>query len=505
MYESLPAGADALLRGERDGTLTRRELFLRLSALGLAPHLLRGDLGLASQVPAPPSNVRVLYGNKRVVSPSDLRFLGFMRYPTSAGLLYYSRPSTAFRRVSGQLRFFTYGDWPPPSNSPVQEFAIPDTAPSRTLASAPFLSLVKDWGDVRSGHIRTTTNDGSEPTFGNLPGGLHWDEARNTLWWTYGSSYVPTESHPTVGATVLDDKAGTYQTFGPWRTEWNAQLTLGAMGQIPPAFAAAYTNGKSVGMMANQSAGNAGSPHGAVLCAATLPDPRTTPVDAIGSTHFTVANHGLILHDLSHRQVRDDRYKLCDYVQKYVCSGGITLEAGQKIWSSQNVGMGTNDTMCSFAWIDLPDKHGLLYFGQLATTPTGYTAPYDADGLIHRGYASLGVGPNGLAVCCHGQEDAFFQSTGPWAHCIVPMGWIYNPDDLVATATKKADLWTRTPTSTFQWRDLIPELDRNYGWTFGSGAYFDPSSRRVYVTLSRHDRVTFPPHPRPVLMVFEVP
>ena len=168
--------------------------------------------------------------------------------------------------MSGQLRFFTYGDWPPPSNSPVQEFAIPDTAPSRTLASAPFLSLVKDWGDVRSGHIRTTTNDGSEPTFGNLPGGLHWDEARNALWWTYGSSYVPTESHPTVGATVLDDKAGTYQTFGPWRTEWNAQLTLGAMGQIPPAFAAAYTNGKSVGMMANQSAGNAGSPpHGAVL------------------------------------------------------------------------------------------------------------------------------------------------------------------------------------------------------------------------------------------------
>ena len=176
MYESLLPGVDALLRGERDGTMTRRELFGRLSALGLAPHLLRSGLDLQSQAPAPPANPRVFYGTKRVISPGEVRFLGFMRFPTTAGLLYYARPSIAFRRVGGQLRFFT-------SNSSVQEFSIPDTAPSRASASAPFLDMVKDWGDVRAGHIRTTTNDGSEPTFGNLPGGMYWDEGRTALWW----------------------------------------------------------------------------------------------------------------------------------------------------------------------------------------------------------------------------------------------------------------------------------------------------------------------------------
>jgi hypothetical protein len=161
--------------------------------------------------------------------------------------------------------------------------------------------------------------------------------------------------------------------------------------------------------------------------------------------------------------------------------------------------------MTSCAWIDLPDKHGLLYFGHLVTTPEGYVAPGDPDGFVHEWYgAPLRNDGSAPKTCCHGQDDPFWQATGPGAHYRVPMGWIYNPDDLVATAQKKADLWSRTPTSTFQWRKYVPSLNPRYPSGMWAGSVFDKVNRRLYALLSRHDEITVPPNPRPVILVFDV-
>ena len=71
-------------------------------------------------------------------------------------------------------------------------------------------------------------------------------------------------------------------------------------------------------------------------------------------------------------------------------SGTLTLDQrsalSQQLREIRDKAAGQDDSMLSCAWIDLPDKHGLLYFGQLVTTPVGYTAPGDPDGFVHMWY-----------------------------------------------------------------------------------------------------------------------
>jgi hypothetical protein len=259
--------------------------------------------------------------------------------------------------------------------------------------------------------------------------------------------------------------------------------------------------------MASFSAGIAQSPFGANLSAIALPDPTTTPPDVTTNTHWTVANHGIVLHDRDHRQSRDTRYKFCGWKTKYDCKLGSIVEPGVPLFGGPELGSNSDDTMHSCVWVDLPEKHGLMYFGTLATTPEGYSAPGDPDGYVHQWYGSAyhGTSPSGLPqVCCHDQDDPFWTSTGPGTHYRVGMGWIYNPADLVATAQKKASLWSLTPSNTFEWRKYVPILNPRYPAGMFPGAYFDAATRRVYVAIARHDVITAPPHPRPALMVFEL-
>ena len=52
---------------------------------------------------------------------------------------------------------------------------------------------------------------------------------------------------------------------------------------------------------------------------------------------------------------------------------------------------------------------------------------------------------------------------------------------------------------------IAPQMNDRYpAAVFGAGAVFDAATRRIYVVLSKHDTVTAAPHPRPVIMVFQV-
>lgn len=486
---------------------TRRQM---LRVMGLASAA--GSVALGSEAyaqsspPSAPQNVRIGSGEptpaptalnaRAVLTAGDLRFVGFIRFPSSVGNLWYTHPSLAMRTVAGNRRAFIFGNIPT-DNSPVYEFDLPDAPPQQSLESAPTAILRKNWGEIQAG--RTLTGGDSRAM-----GGLYWDASRNALWWSYGAGYVPTSHHPTIGATILNDQSGTFQSYGPWRTQWTSQRTRGAFASLPSAFASAYTAGNSVGVMSHQASGNATSPFGAILSAIKLPDPTSTPPDTVGSTHFTCANQGIILHDLDHPQSRDARYKVCGWNVRYDCSKGTYITPGTQVFGGPEPSAGENDTMNACVWVDLPDKHGLLYFGQLVTTPAGYRASGDPDGLVHMGYGDLGATAK-PGSCCHGQDDPFWQATGPFAHYRVPMGWIYNPTDLIASAQGQAALWSRTPATSFQWKSLVPQLaDRYASFVWGAGAVFDAPTRRIYALLAHHDTVTSPPWSRPVLMVFEV-
>jgi hypothetical protein len=277
------------------------------------------------------------------------------------------------------------------------------------------------------------------------------------------------------------------------------------MCTIPDAWAKAYTDGKTVGIMASQASGNASSPFGAALSAMALPDPANTTADVLSSTHWTIGSHGILLHDIGHRQTRDTNYRTCGWRKLYDCKAGADITPGPGLFGGFDPAAGESDTMSSMAWVDLPDKQGLIYFGQLVTTPVGYKAPGDPDGLVHMWYGDpFRLDGSPPQTCCHGQDDPWWGATGPGAHYRVPMGWIYSPKDLIAPAQKKADVWSRTPTSTFQWHTVVPAMAGRLPSGMWGGAVFDKPSRRLYVVIKGKDNITSPPHSRPMVMVFEI-
>jgi hypothetical protein len=483
-------------------SMTRRQLLATVAKVGVSAPLAAAAGALDDQAPRPPSNVRVLDvspvppSGKRVLTLADLSFAGYIRFPADFDDLWYAYGQLAMRRVGGQLRVFTAGDIT--NDFPILEYAMPDK-PGMDVATAPKATAVRNWGAIPLAQ-RITGG-----TMGSVVGGFYWDETRNALWWSYGDIYAPVDHHPSIGCAILNDSNGTKAFYGPWRTEWHSQKTRGCFVPIPQSFADAYMDGKSLGVMAHSH--NAESPWGAILSGMVLPDPRTTDPDVAFSKHFTLASHGLILHDINHRQARDTRYKFCNWKQRYDCRAGSTIDRGVPLFGGPVPGSSGEDTMSSAVWIDLPDKHGVLYFGSLASTPEGYVAPGDPDGLAHQWYGSAfdTTNPKGLERnCCHNQDDPWWDATGPGAHYRLAKGWIYNPNDLVATAEKKADLWSRTPASEFEWGSKLPPAAQRTPPGFFRNAIFDAPAKRIYVVLNAIDTVTAPGKPRGAIAVFDV-
>ena len=483
--------------------MSRRDLLAAMARMGAAAPLALSTAAAAAQSPRPPANVRVLpgdspIGTKAVLTQNDISFQGYIRFSAEHDLWYWYG-QLALRRVGNELRAFTAGNVP--DNYPLLEDALPDS-PGAAVATAPQAKLVRSWGALGPDKLLTGGSMGAQV------GGLFWDQSRNALWWSYGDIYVPVQKHPTLGCAILNDSSGTAGFYGPWRTEWSSQRTRGAFCAIPDSFAASYTGNRNTAIMSGIASGSADSPWGANLSAMALPNPATTPADVITTdTHWTVANTGLIFHDLDHRQSRDTRYKACGWTTPYDCRGGGTLERGIPLFGGPRPASNSDDTMSSVVWIDLPDKHGLLYFGQLVGTPEGYTAPGDPDGLTHQWYGAAyhNTSSSGaIQACCHNQDDPYWNATGPGTHYRVAKGWIYNPAHLVDTARGSASLWSRVATSEFEWGPKLPPANTRIMPGFFGGSAFDPVTRRIYVVLREVDAVTAPPKKRAAIGVFSV-
>lgn len=466
--------------------ITRRKALGALALTGAAA----AAGTISADVTQRPSNVKVgpVPGPpaKRVLTPSDVVVEGYAHFPMALDTLWWTYGQIAIRRVGGQMRLFLVGD---PvgvpgkgSDYPLTEWILPDTL-GNSAANATLATPVVNYGLI------TTTVLDTGGSLGALIGGIHWDEARGGLWLAYKDVYAPVDSHPTQVFIKIDDKTGTMTFYGPWRTEWHSQKTGGGHTFIPQSFVDKYLGGGSnLAIMAGSH--NAESPFGANLSRLRMGDPFTTPKDVSLSGHVTIPNDGLILHDINHRMKRDTRYKVCEWTVGYDCSKGSTITPGVPLFGGR-VGGSDHDGMGSVRWIDLPDKHGLLYFGQLATTPVGVKAPGDPDGIGHIWYgaAQSTANPEGKPqFCCHGQGDPWWNATGPGAFYRQATGWIYNPDDLIATAQKKVNLWELSPsTDAFNWGDIIPEAQGPTKPGLFGGSAFDDASRRIYLVLNSMD------------------
>lgn len=453
-----------------------RRQFLRwcgTAALGTAAGALVPESARA-QV-APPANVRVL--SRPVLSPADFTYLGLCRLPADpAGTRFgFSRGALTGRRVGGELRLFVTGHVY--LGDPVYEVTYPGCAGS--LASAPVAPLVRAWGDIYDGRKRMY-----RATEAPEVRGLLWHGGR--LWWTYGDPYNASSSSwdPSVGVSELRDD-GSHVAGGPWRTTEHSQKTRGYLMTVPSAFASAYTGNRTVAVGAPITSGDIACSFGpaavafAAVATTTPPDPVQTSYVVAGDEPRSLLCTRLVLHDYEHRAARDSDYVECGWNAHYDCSQGSWKRPGLPRFH-------TMDRVSAGVWIDLPDKHGVLFMGQLIHHLPGWPVPH------------VWYGPQ---TCCHGQTDNYvWQATGPGTLSQAPFWWIYDPNDLARVARGETEPWAITPKHTVanvnEWGPVGP-------YWFG-GAYFDAETRLLFATATNMDKVTSSYEPRPVVHVWRV-
>jgi hypothetical protein len=432
----------------------------------LAPAMLEANAPAAGQTGAV----------KTVLSAEDFQYAGLFTLPNpSDGVRFgFSNGAMTARRINGELRFFVAGA--KPSGDPVYEVTYPGHAP--TLAGAPRSSLIRSWGDVYRGKRLI------QSTGGITTRGLHW--ANDQLYWTYGDEYNVAGLHdPSIGTSVLLAD-GNVQVYGPWRTQEHSQKTRGYMVSVPSWFTP-FTNGGELGIGAPITSGNATSPWGAALAACPLPS-NGTPADTPGTSHLSIRTQRLIYHDINQRQRRDTNYRACDWVVKYDASKGKTIAPGAPVFTSL-------DMLSAAAWVDLPTKHGVLFFGQIVAPVPGRIYE-DGDTLPHYWY-----GPN---ICPHGQNGSQLSvSTGDAAGSMAALMMVYDPANLVKAAKGDVDPWSFEPASIVPINTIstIP-AQANSLHMFG-GAYFDAETRSVFVSQVAVDPAS-PYESQPVIHVFTI-
>ena len=218
--------------------------------------------------------------NKTVVSRPNFAYLGSFRMPTSANgwSTAYTAGGLTHRYVNGQLRFLSTSHIY--SGGLVYETNYPGIG-TGDLASAPQAQVVKNWGDVYSGHKWVANDGGGAALSGGVSTyGLYYDQALGRLYWNYGHWYnADYPYNPSFGYSVLNDQTGVATGIGAWGlTGRPEKFDRGGALRIPQWFADRFTGGKSlgVGFGGYFSIISTGS-LGAALAAVDDPAPATDP------------------------------------------------------------------------------------------------------------------------------------------------------------------------------------------------------------------------------------
>lgn len=429
--------------------------------------------------PPPPSGTRLL------LTPSDLTYVGKILLPLDdpgQGTRFgYSRGTMTGRRLNNEVRLFITGSVGGNGDYNNVKDAIYEVRPGTIGQRA---TLVRNWGNIGQGRLLLRDTQ-QEPTIR----GLYYTAGR--LWWAYGSNYFTgSDPDPSIGCTLLNDSTGAVTRYGPWRTQEHSQMTRGYMVEMPSDYA--FAGGRTFGVGAPVTSGNANGPRGSVLTALDNFDPTSLAPDTAGNgvTHVSVNGKRIIFHDWQHPQERNGNYKKCGWNVNYDSSQGGYLQAGNPSFEN-NDGMAL-DMVTAAAWVRTPTRDGIVFIGQMTDVVAGVN--YGSDSLPHMWY-----GPQDTP-CIHGQTGNT-PGTGPKSASEVPMLFIYDPATVAASGTPwgfQAASASRLNTISGVGSAIAARVLEQY--QFG-GAWFDQPGKRLYVCETQAESVG---EPRPVIHVFSV-
>ena len=426
------------------------------------------------------------FASKRVMDSSDFSYLGAMRLPVD--LTSYSRATLAARKVNGQLRFFMTGE---NSGNAVANFGCLDCVfefadtgnynPNFALAQR--ASVLTQWGDIFQGKRTSWLPSGQQIDLQYLlTSGLFYKN--NRLYWTYFDAYnVSGRLDWCLGLTDLGSSPATMQAHGPWRPNIGVKHAGHWIVEMPDG---------SMGLGATLMSGNVGSSWGPELNGG-CPFPQPNTPAGFGSPDLVVpqkyVQYGYPANDLTPLGAvapghtlpslpRDGNYVWHNPTESPGGSGVVVfvnplLNAGVGSWTDL-------DYVNSCVYIDLPEKHAVLFPGAIAT------------GHLWYGYPDQ---------CGHGQANPCSGGTGPNATGFEPRWWIYDPDQCLRVATGHLAP-NLTPAFQFNPATTIHPIQLGCNKVFG-GTYFDRDTRKLYVAAYQAD-TSIPGLFLPLIHVYQI-
>lgn len=355
-----------------------------------------------------------------LVTEDDFDYLGAFRLPRDIeGHDGAWGRGLAVREVDGQVHLLSSA-----VDGTFFEVAAPEPARG---ADYPQASIVKVWGNVTKGHRVGQMN------------GLYWDPIDRRLYFSSGDLYNAVRpDDPSMGYCTLDDAP---EMHGAFRfTGRGCKATMGGVLPIPDWFSSQFTEGRrlAAGFGGYWSVVATGPAHmGPALCAFAPPSPEVPRSTALSFTN-------LIGYPFNPKPYTDpDRcHRDSDYSTQF---DGWNPKDGVGYWSW------TDWIWQGAVWIDLPDKHGVVFFPTLGRGRTWYE-----ESTLHAERAA----------------HAFY---------------VYDPMDLGKVATGKAKQWKIQPAAT--WDVFFDNI--NYpmpGWRdephrMITGATFDQPRRTLYIAV----------------------
>ncbi len=409
--------------------------------------------------PSAPTGVHIVMPGsqgKRLLQFTDFQFLGGFRLPmTTMGLDVRFGRGLAHRYLGTDLRFFSTGHKTSATPATVRdgevfEFGYPGVSMTAPFPMAPIL---RHWGDIYQSKIAVGTPEGKHWTIPDMPRGLFWDEPGQRLYWSYAcggagdDSYCALTESCTLGASVLDNSTGKGQAVGAWRIgPAPYKCVMRGCVPIPQWFADAYTHGRRIGVgfggnfsMMN----NGGVSHGPSLWAIDPPStPHMTTVDATTLVSYHPPNPRPYTSPLRCQRPANYRTQL----------DGWAVRDGIGYWSW------TDEIHQSCVWIDLPDKHGVVFFPILGEGLLFYVnGATKAEKALHWWMA---MDPNDFAKVIRGELGR---------DRVAPAWW--QQIDYPQVAYPAGSGWQS------EWPSFFGKIPRVVGSTF------DPTTRTLFLML----------------------
>jgi len=438
--------------------------------------------GLRARVPdpgqVPGQTPTAPTSNAALIKPSDFKYLGAMRVPEEISAFSYGGMTA--RTVNGRLQFFMVGENSPNATAnwgsfePVWEFADTQSY-NEDYTQAPRATVLTKWGDIYQGRRKSFDSSGKAMSLQYLlTRGLLWKN--NRLYWNFYDTYNVT-SRPDwhIGMTDLKSGPGSMVAYGPWRANVGVKHGSYWIVDMPDG---------TMGIGSGFTSGNIASSWGPELWGGS-PFPGDNTPSGYGAPDLNFSKH-YVGYEFAGNDLASDGSLL----------PGRTLKSLQRegtyVWHQQgtvvdvdpqkNGGIGSFtdiDYVHSCAYINLPDKQGLLFAGSLGT-----------------GHVWYGNTTN----CGHGFGNPCGGGQGPNASAFKSQFWIYDPAQcarVVAgqTAPNLVPAYAFDPTT-------IHPLQMGCAKGFG-GIHFDAASRNLYIAAYQAD-VSTPGYPLPLIHVFHI-